>query len=82
MFLLFLETDPPIPTPEGADVTGEANESSGTPGRVTDHTYAGANSNMESSVPSASVPSGSQQTTGATGSNQEDLLNTVLLELQ
>ncbi|MCP3664263.1 MAG: hypothetical protein GY696_17525, partial [Gammaproteobacteria bacterium] len=30
----------------------------------------------------ASVPSGSQQPTGATGSNQEDLLNTVLLELQ
>ncbi|MCP3665028.1 MAG: hypothetical protein GY696_21450 [Gammaproteobacteria bacterium] len=37
---------------------------------------------MESTVPSASVPSGSQQPTGATGSNQEDLLNTVLLELQ
>ena len=64
------------------DVTGEANETSGTPGRVTDHTYAGASNNTESSIPSASVPSGSQQPTGATGSNQEELLNTVLLELQ
>ena len=79
---IILETDPRGPTPEDADVTGEAREVSGAPGRVTDHTYAGANSNLDSSVPPANVPSGSQQPTGATGSNQEDLLNTVLLELQ
>ena len=52
------------------DGTGDANEVLGAQGQVTDHTYAGANGNLDPSVPPVSVPSGSQQPTGATGSNQ------------